>query len=73
MEIEKDNKVLLDNQKFFAESAKENIKNYPEKRKMHENNKRPDPKDYDDFIEWWNEVEKWEREQKRMKKAKAYH
>ena len=38
-----------------------------------DNNKRPDPKDYDDFIEWWDAVEKWEREQKRMKKAKTFH
>ena len=38
-----------------------------------DNTKRPDPKDYDDFIEWWDAVEKWEREQKRMKKTITYH
>lgn len=27
--------------------------------------KRPHPKDYNDFIEWWDAVEKWEREQQR--------
>lgn len=73
MEIIKDNKKFLESQKFFAESAKGNIKNYPEKRKMHENNKRPDPKDYDDFIEWWDAVEKWERGQKRMKKTITFN
>ena len=36
-----------------------------------ENNKRPDPKDYDDFMEWWDAVEKWERKYKRS--AKSYN
>ena len=41
--------------------------------KNEDNNKRPNPRDYNDFIEWWDAVEKWEREQKRMKKAKTFN
>lgn len=73
MEIVKDNEVLIETQKYFADSAKEKMKNYSEKRERHENNNRPNPKDYKDFIEWWDAVEKWERDQKRMKKAKTFN
>jgi len=38
-----------------------------------DDSKRPNPRDYKDFIEWWDAVEKWERDQKRMKKAKTFH
>lgn len=41
--------------------------------KNEDNNERPNPRDYNDFIEWWDALEKGEREQKRMKKAKTFN
>lgn len=40
---------------------------------MKANDKRPHPRDYDDFIAWWDAVEKWEREQKRLKKQDGHN
>jgi len=73
MEIIKDNKKFLETQKFFAESAKEKLKKHTEKREQPNTCTRPDPKDFDDFIEWWDAVEKWERDQKRMKKTITFN
>ena len=65
MEIVKDNEVLLDTQKFFAESAKDKLRNYPEKRELH--SKRPNAKDYNDLLDFMDDMSRYQARKKQNK------
>ena len=34
---------------------------------------KPHPRDYKDFIEWWDAVEKWEKALNKLKKKRSRH